>query len=349
MQHSLATAGSSDQTDLVALREIGPVFGPVPLMSPQRQPGTIPAVEAQNRSLNRLLQQKPVQRHLGVPIACETWYETSPGCGGRHAGVPARVVAVLPWWDFPLLIGLGLLAGGLAGLLGIGGGLIFAPLLLWLNLPPHQALATSSFAIVPTALAGLVAHLRSDSLSLRPSLVIGVAAFGSALLFGGLAGGVSGWILLSMQTLIYVVLAFVVRDRSASEESAEPGEEQALGWLGCVGCIAGWTAGMLGLGGGLVMVPLMSGPLGLSIHRAVRLSTVAVFCSATAASLQFLHESRGVPWMGLLLGGVAAMAAQSTASRLDQFDAELLVRLLRGLAVVLAIDSCRRALHLLMA
>ena len=74
---------------------------------------------------------------------------------------------MLPWWDIPLLIGLGLLAGGLAGLLGIGGGLIFAPLLLWLDLPPHQALATSSFAIVPTALAGLVSHLRSGSLPVR--------------------------------------------------------------------------------------------------------------------------------------------------------------------------------------
>ena len=52
--------------------------------------------------------------------------------------------------------------------------------------------------------------------------------------------------------------------------------------------------------------------------------------------------------MGLLLGGVAAVAAQWTASRLDQFDATLLVRLLRGLAILLAIDSCRRALHLLL-
>ena len=256
---------------------------------------------------------------------------------------------MLPWWDIPLLIGLGLFAGGLAGLLGIGGGLIFAPLLLWLNLPPHQALATSSFAIVPTALAGLVAHLRNGALPLRPSLVVGVAAFASALLFGGLAGVVSGWVLLAMQTLMYVVLAFVVRDRPADEDASPVADEQALGWLGGVGCIAGWTAGMLGLGGGLVMVPLMSGPLGLPIHRAVRLSTVAVLCSATAASLQFLHESRGVPWMGLLLGGVAALAAQWTASRLDQFDATLLVRLLRGLAVLLAIDSCRRALHLLLA
>ena len=259
------------------------------------------------------------------------------------------MVAVLPWWDIPLLIGLGLFAGGLAGLLGIGGGLIFAPLLLWLNLPPHQALATSSFAIVPTALAGLVAHLRNGALPLRPSLVIGGTAFASALLFGGLAGVVSGWVLLAMQTLMYVVLAFVVRDRPTQEDAgAAVGEEQGLGWLAGVGCIAGWTAGMLGLGGGLVMVPLMSGPLGLPIHRAVRLSTVAVLCSATAASLQFLHESRGVPWMGLLLGGVAAVAAQWTASRRDQFDATLLVRLLRGLAILLAIDSCRRALHLLL-
>ena len=52
--------------------------------------------------------------------------------------------------------------------------------------------------------------------------------------------------------------------------------------------------------------------------------------------------------MGLVWGGVAAVAAQWTATRLDQFDATLLVRLLRGIAVVLALDSCRRALHLLM-
>ena len=50
--------------------------------------------------------------------------------------------------------------------------------------------------------------------------------------------------------------------------------------------------------------------------------------------------------MGLLLGGVAAIAAQWTASRLDQFDAALLVRCLRGLAIILAIDSSRRALQL---
>ena len=94
------------------------------------------------------------------------------------------------------------------------------------------------------------------------------------------------------------------------------------------------------------MVPLMSGPLSVPIHQAVRLSTVAVLCYASAASLQFVHEGRGLPLMGLLLGGVAAVAAHWTASRLDRFDPVLLVRCLRGLAIVLAIDSCRRAAQL---
>jgi len=53
--------------------------------------------------------------------------------------------------------------------------------------------------------------------------------------------------------------------------------------------------------------------------------------------------------MGMVLGSVAAVAAQWTASRLDRFDAVVLVRLLRGLAVVLALDSCRRAVHLLLS
>ena len=280
---------------------------------------------------------------------------------------------MLPWWDIPILISLGLLAGGLAGLLGIGGGLIFAPVLLWLNLPPHQALATSSFAIVPTALAGTIVHFQSGSLPIRSALVIGLAGFGSAFLFGGLGGLAAGWVLLAMQTAVYVLLAFTIKEPPKAEAEPDPNRETVTGieiekenkeeitkpvcseteetsapLLAGVGCIAGWTAGMLGLGGGLVLVPLMSGPFAVPIHRAIRLSTVAVLCSASAASLQFLHEGRGIPWMGLTLGSVAALAAQWSARRLDLFDSSVLVRCLRGLAVVLAIDSSRRAIQLVL-
>ena len=63
-----------------------------------------------------------------------------------------------------LLVPLGILAGLLSGLLGIGGGLVFSPLLLLLGLSPHQALATSTLAIVPTTAGGSWEHLRHGRL-----------------------------------------------------------------------------------------------------------------------------------------------------------------------------------------
>ena len=88
----------------------------------------------------------------------------------------------LTLWSLLPLLPLGLLAGLLSGLLGIGGGLLFAPLLLALGLAPHQALATSTLAIVPTTLGGTWAHLRSGQLPWRAGLAIALGAAAAALL-----------------------------------------------------------------------------------------------------------------------------------------------------------------------
>ena len=102
-------------------------------MASQREPGPIPAVKTQNRA-DAALQKPSIQTHLGVSI-----FLLGGGANARLRGMLEGSIdrtPWLPWWDVPILIALGLLAGGLAGLLGIGGGLIFAPLLLWLDLPP---------------------------------------------------------------------------------------------------------------------------------------------------------------------------------------------------------------------
>jgi uncharacterized membrane protein YfcA len=247
--------------------------------------------------------------------------------------------------DLLLVVPLGLLAGALAGLLGIGGGLIFAPLLLWMGLSPHQALATSTFAIVPTALGGTLSHVRRRRLPLRPGLGIGLAAFLAALVFSRLGRFAADWHLLGLQALLYLLLALTIRaDESASDEGSDP--VTPLAPLAAVGGVAGLTGGLLGLGGGLVMVPLMVRGLAVPIHLAIRFSTLAVACSSSAASLQFLGEGRGVPMLGLALGAVAAFAAQWTASRLDRVAGTRLAWMLRGLSVLLAVDSGRRALML---
>ena len=78
-----------------------------------------------------------------------------------------------------LAIGLGALAGVLAGLFGVGGGILFVPTLtLGLGLTQLHAEATSLLAIIPTVAAGTWRQQRYGNVRWRPAIVIGLAAIG---------------------------------------------------------------------------------------------------------------------------------------------------------------------------
>lgn len=237
---------------------------------------------------------------------------------------------------------LGLLAGVLSGLLGIGGGLVFSPLLLLLGLEPHQALATSTLAIVPTTLAGSTVHLGNGSLPRRQGLVLAASAAGCAIAFTQLGGLLAGSSLLLLQALLYGLLAITIRPRGQLQAGAvsSPPPWRALAG---VGCVAGVTSGLLGVGGGLLMVPLLVQGLAMDVHRAVRLSTLVVLASSLAAGVAFMAEGRGEPLLALALGATAALGARWAAARLHRFGEAQLVWLLRLLSLLVACDSGRRA------
>ncbi|MEI7760906.1 MAG: sulfite exporter TauE/SafE family protein [Thermoleophilia bacterium] len=71
---------------------------------------------------------------------------------------------------------LGLVAGIMSGLLGVGGGILFVPVLLALGLGQVEAAATSLLAIVPTATLGAYRQSQYGNLRLRPALIVGVAS-----------------------------------------------------------------------------------------------------------------------------------------------------------------------------
>ncbi|WP_438981910.1 TSUP family transporter [Vulcanococcus sp.] len=247
-------------------------------------------------------------------------------------------------WDLLPLLPLGLLAGLLSGLLGIGGGLVFSPLLLAMGLTPHQALATSTLAILPTTMSGSWAHLRSGQVPPRAVLAIAAGAIAGAMVFSRAGDGLQGWHLLSLQALMYGVLALVISPRRS--DSADADVRLPLPGLTAVGLVAGWSSGLLGVGGGLVMVPLMVQGLKIRVYQAIRLSTIAVCASAATAAITFTGDGRGNLGMGFLLGGAAAVAAQWSASRLQSVSETKLVWLLRALCALLALDAGRRAVQL---
>ncbi len=76
---------------------------------------------------------------------------------------------------------LGGVAGVLAGLFGVGGGILFVPTLTWLGLTQLHAEATSLLAIIPTVLVAVWRQNRYGNVRWRPALIIGVASIGATV------------------------------------------------------------------------------------------------------------------------------------------------------------------------
>lgn len=81
---------------------------------------------------------------------------------------------------YALAVVLGLAAGVLAGMFGVGGGILFVPTLVLLGLGQVEASATSLLAIVPTAAVGTMRQRAFGNLRLRAALVVGVVSVAGA-------------------------------------------------------------------------------------------------------------------------------------------------------------------------
>lgn len=78
--------------------------------------------------------------------------------------------------SYALAIALGLFAGVLAGMFGVGGGILFVPTLVALGLSHHEANGTSLLAIIPTVIVGTWRQSRYGNVRWRVAYVVGIAA-----------------------------------------------------------------------------------------------------------------------------------------------------------------------------
>jgi len=77
---------------------------------------------------------------------------------------------------YALAVLLGIAAGVLSGLFGVGGGILFVPTLTWLGLTQLHAEASSLLAIIPTVLVGVWRQQRYGNVRWRPAAIIGAAS-----------------------------------------------------------------------------------------------------------------------------------------------------------------------------
>lgn len=208
-----------------------------------------------------------------------------------------------------VLIVVGMLVGVLSGTFGIGGGTVIVPALVWLGLSQRNAAATSTLAIVPTSISGVISYATGGH----------VDWLAAALLFCGMfvGGQVGSWLLsrlpeLALRWIFVVFLVFVVVDQVSFVPSRDHQIVMTVVTgigLALLGVVIGTLAGLLGIGGGALAVPALSMLFGASDLIARGTSLLAMFPNSITTSAANLKRKLAHVRTALIIGVTAAVTA----------------------------------------
>jgi uncharacterized protein len=269
--------------------------------------------------------------------------------------------------DGLILIAGGIAAGFFGSLLGLGGGILIVPLLtLVFNLPLLTAVGVSLVCVIVTSGASAGVYLERRVANLRLGMVLELFTA-----VGALVGGLAAFILpesvlelLFSALLVYTAITMARRrdspapvepgtgdDAHASTRSSASAFEQSLSGpgyevrnvpLGAVGSVgAGVTSALLGVGGGLVKVPVMHVLMGVPLRVATATSNLMIGITASASAIIYL-----------LRGGIDAFIAAPTAVGVflgasvgSRIAHRIHIRVLRGLFVVILLYTAWQMLQ----
>ncbi|MDP3480477.1 MAG: sulfite exporter TauE/SafE family protein [Desulfoprunum sp.] len=192
----------------------------------------------------------------------------------------------------------GAVAGLLAGLLGIGGGLVIVPMLIFCfslqhipaEITMHLALGTSMASIIFTAVSSFWAHHKRGAVhwQLVRQIVLGIFVgtfLGSCLAARMSTGFLKGFFVV----FLYYVATQMVLNKKPKPSRQLPGP---LGTFG-VGNVIGAFSSMVGIGGGTLSVPFMTW-CNIPVHRAIGTSAAIGFPIALAGTVGYIYNGLGV-------------------------------------------------------
>ena len=226
--------------------------------------------------------------------------ETNGGTGvGEARG--ARAVAIL--------VAVGVAVGLLSGMFGIGGGTVIVPALVWLGLSQRNAAATSTLAIVPTSISGVISYATGGHVDWIAALLLFCGMF--------VGGQIGSWLLARLPELVLrwifvIFLAFVIVNQAGFVPSRSQRIVMTVTTGICLvllGVVIGTLAGLLGIGGGALAVPALSMLFGASDLIARGTSLLAMFPNSITTSAANLKRKLAHVKTALIIGVTAAVDA----------------------------------------
>ena len=213
-----------------------------------------------------------------------------------------------------LTVGLGVLTGMMSGAFGVGGAVLSTPGIRALGATPLESIGSTLPSVLPSAVTGTLRYSREDLVDWRavglttPAGVL--AAVGGALLAPRIPGDGHPLMIVTAALLLFSGLRMIRRPDAAPPEPVDTGAavapSQHRPWRHATaefvgtGALAGGLSGLLGIGGGVVLVPVFTQWTGLPLKKAIATSLVCVGLFAIPGTITHALEG-DINWRFALL------------------------------------------------
>ena len=253
--------------------------------------------------------------------------------------------------DIVLALLVGLAAGILSGVFGVGGGIAMTPgVQVLLGTPPITSIATPLPVIIPTAFTGAWRYRSAgefDPMGAKWMAIPGFfAAIGGALLTQVIEEDIL--LLVTALLLAWQSISILRGAGASSTDRTKTHRAATSGAFAAIGTLAGVVSGLLGVGGGLIMVPLMVGWLGVPLKRALGTSLAAMLAMVIPGTV--VHAALGhIDWLLALVLSIGAVPGARIGANLALGSRERTLRLAVGgfLLAAASLYGAKELVHLL--
>ncbi|WNY27960.1 hypothetical protein MmiEs2_01390 [Methanimicrococcus stummii] len=230
---------------------------------------------------------------------------------------------------FAALIVGGAVAGSFSGLIGIGGSILLVPLQFYLltklGYPPDIALkaaiATALFFTLPTSLSSAYNHSKKGAVLWQKGILMGVFGF----LFSFVGAYIASLLNASYLSIIFGVVVLgaslkFVTSKNVNEDPSKMSENPIL--YAICGSVMGLLSGLTGIGGGLILIPLVIFLVKMPLRHAIGTSSATIVFTAFGGVISYIINGIGVSglppfsigyvnlgmWIALVIPGVVMAA-----------------------------------------
>ncbi len=192
--------------------------------------------------------------------------------------------------ELSMLLITGLLAGFVGALFGLGGGIIIVPALtLIFDLPVREAVGTSLVSIVAVSTMSAVDYLKIGRTDLELGLMLAVSASLGAVTGGILSSAIPSSLIHLMFSAILIIAAITMAWPSRSvliQQDYKKASNKAIGFV--LSLLAGNISGILGVGGGIIQIPMMRSVMKVPMKTAAATSSFMIGITVAPAAMLYL-------------------------------------------------------------